>query len=203
MKDTFWLIQRGEFRNNLDSAISFLGGSNSNLIDLDYMGAAEFEWGAIPKAYRRIMGQFEKYSLHVTDLVTVGVVPFCLYCRNDRYEVILDAIKKYLNEPYQLKEWSNMCSHFTATPTDDFPMAKKHIKYERQTNFWWCIDRTDPDADVDHPYKNIVGDWIAFTGATDRQKAFNRVINFDYTSWWLRKSKEEREQEYKESFSRF
>ena len=203
MKDTFWLIQRGKFRNNLDSAISLLGGSNSNLIDPDYMGAAEFEWGAIPKAYRRIMGQFEKYSLHVTDLVTVGGVPFCLYCRNDRYDVILDAIKKYLNERYPLKEWSNMFSHFTATPTDDLPLAKKQIKYERKTNFWWCIDRTDPDADVDHPYKNIVGDWIAFTGATDRQKAFNRVINFDYTSWWLRKSMEEREKEYKESFNRF
>lgn len=194
----FYLIQRGKFRNNLKTATTLAGSSDHHLIDPDYMGAAEFEWGAIPKAYRRIMGQFEKYSLHVTDLVTVGGVPFCLYCRNDRYEVILDAIKKYLNEPYQLKEWSNMCSHFTATPTDD-----QYIKHERQTNFWWCIDIANPDADINDTSHNIVGDWIAFTGATDRQNAFAQVIDTDRTSWWLRKSEEEREKEYKESFNRF
>ena len=43
MKDTFWLIQRGKFRNNLDSALAFFGSSDSHLIDPDYMGAAEFE----------------------------------------------------------------------------------------------------------------------------------------------------------------
>ena len=78
MKNKFWLIQRGKFNNNIDTATSFLGGRSECLIDPDYMGAAEFEWGAIPKAYRRILGQYDQYSLHVTDLVTTGGVPFCL-----------------------------------------------------------------------------------------------------------------------------
>lgn len=55
----FWLIQRGSFRA-LETAKKFLGGSFEHLIDPDYMGAAEFEWGAIPRAYRRIMGQYDQ-----------------------------------------------------------------------------------------------------------------------------------------------
>lgn len=93
----FWLIQRGSFRD-LKSATKFLGGSYEHLIDPDYMGSAEFEWGAIPRAYRRIMGQYDKYSLHVTDLVTTGGVPFCLYCMDGKYEQILVEIKVYLKE---------------------------------------------------------------------------------------------------------
>ena len=198
MKDKFWLIQRGKFNNNIDKATSFLGGRSECLINPDYMGAAEFEWGAIPKAYRRIMGQYDQYSLHVTDLVTTGGVPFCLYCRDDRYEVILNAIKVYLNEHYQLKEWSNMHAHFEPTPTSEW--SRKHHKYELQTNFWWCIDVSP--IECKREWDNPVGDWIAFTGASDRQNAFNRVLNLDYMTWWMKKSEDERKKDFEESFLR-
>ena len=41
----FYLIQRGNFKNDEKS----LTGSDG-VVNLDYMGATEFEWGAIPKA---------------------------------------------------------------------------------------------------------------------------------------------------------
>lgn len=163
----FWLIQRGSFRA-LDTAEKFLGGSSEHLIDPDYMGAAEFEWGAIPKAYRRIMGQYEQYSLHVTDMVTTGGVPFCLYCADSRYDQILCEIKVYLKEHYPLKEWTNMETHFEA----GCPFGEDYRRHQLKTNFWWCIDTTR--------YEEDVGDWIAFVGATDRQNAFKRVIESDY-----------------------
>ena len=198
MKNKFWLIQRGKF-NDLAKATKFLGGSQEHLIDPDYMGAAEFEWGAIPKAYRRIMGQFDKYSLHVTDLITTGGVPFCLYCRDDRYEVILNAIKVYLKEHYQLKEWSNMHAHFEPTPTGEW--SRKHHKYELQTNFWWCIDATP--IECEHEWDNPVGDWIAFTGAADRQNAFKRVIQSDHDNWWNAMNSAQRDEEFSKAFKRF
>lgn len=197
MSNKFYLIQRGSFRNNFDTATGLLGGRPDRLIDPDYMGSAEFEWGAIPRAYRRILGQFDKYSLHITDLVTTGGVPFCLYCRDDRYEIILDAIKKYLKEDYRLKEWTNMGVHFKPTPTDEW--LRDHYKYQLRTNFWWCIDVASISNDDKF---NHVGDWIAFTGATDRQKAFTRIINQDYSTWWTEKPESEREEEFKESFSK-
>ena len=198
MKNKFWLIQRGKF-NDLAKATKFLGGSQEHLIDPDYMGAAEFEWGAIPKAYRRIMGQFDKYSLHVTDLVTTGGVPFCLYCRDDRYNEILEAIKVYLKEHYQLKEWSNMHAHFEPIPTDEW--SRKHHKYELQTNFWWCIDASPIECKCE--WDNPVGDWIAFTGAADRQNAFKRVIQSDYDHWWMKKTPEDQAEEFNKAFKRF
>lgn len=184
----FWLIQRGAFRN-LEFTTEFLGGTSKHLINPDYMGSSEFEWGAIPKAYRRIMGQYDKYSLHVTDLTTIGGAPFCLYCMNNQYEKTLDKIKTYLKEPYQLKEWTNMEAHFTTK----YAFGVDHLKYQRKTNFWWCIDISRDDNDI--------GDWIAFIGASDRQNAFKRVIADDYLNWWMTKSELEREKDFKDSFS--
>ena len=187
----FWLIQRGSFRD-LNSATKFLGRSSEHLIDPDYMGAAEFEWGAIPRAYRRIMGQYEKYSLHVTDLVTTGGVPSCLFCMDSKYEQILTEIKSYLDKPYHLKEWTNMEAHFTKSVSD---IETRFYSHKLRTNFWWCIDKSRKDEDI--------GDWIAFTGAADRQNAFMRVINSDYTNWWLKKSEKEREDEFMESLTHY
>lgn len=182
----FRLVQRGSFRN-LKSATKFIGGSCEYLIDPDYMGSSEFEWGAIPMAYRRIMGQYGEYGLHVTDLVTTGGVPFCLYCMDGKYEQIFAEIKAYLKNPYPLKEWTNMDAHFTTECSFDV----NHRKYQLRTNFWWCIDKSSADDDV--------GDWIAFVGAADRQNAFKRVIRNDYTNWWMKKSAAEREKDFKES----
>ena len=196
----FWLIQRGSFTANLLKSDELLGSSrNGALVQGDYMGSAEFEFGAIPKAYRRIMGQFEKYSLHITDLKTNRGIPFCLYCRDDRYNEILEAIRIYLEKGYQLKEWSNMEAHFDPTPTDKW--SKETRKHDLRTNFWWCIDQ----ADIDDSRRNLfiyncIGDWIAFTGATDRQKAFKKVIQNDYTEWWSKKPIEDREEEFDDSF---
>lgn len=198
MRTKFWLIQRGSFTTNLLKSDKLLGSSiNGALVQGDYMGSAEFEFGAIPKAYRRIMGQFEKYSLHVTDLKTNRGIPFCLYCRDDRYNEILEAIRIYLKEGYQLQEWSNMDAHFKL-PTDEW--SKECGKYNLRTNFWWCIDKADiDDSKKDNFCYNGIGDWIAFTGATDRQNAFKRVIQSDYTEWWCKKSIEDREKEFNDS----
>lgn len=199
-KDRFWLIQRGTFNSDLNAATKFLGGSYQHLIDPDYMGAAEFEWGAIPKAYRRILGQFSKYSLHVTDLVTTGGVPFCIYCRDDRYEEVLEAIKRYLNEDHALKEWTNMHAHFNEPKTQ---WDKDHRKWQIKTNFWWCIDVADPYDDEDDEYANHVGDWIAFTGATDRQKKFVEILQRDYDEWWSKMTSDEQTEELSKAFCRF
>lgn len=69
----FWLIQRGSFRD-LKSATKFLGGSPTHLINPDYMGAAEFEWGAIPRAYRRIMGHLVSWMKRGSSIIPVPVL---------------------------------------------------------------------------------------------------------------------------------
>lgn len=186
MSNRFWLIQRGSF-NNLQTATQFLGGSATHLINPDYMGSAEFEFGAIPKAYRRILSQYDKYSMHVTDLRSIRGVPLCLYCKEANYQRIIEAIKEYLDHRYKLKEWTNMEVHFKEE--EQKYSASKH---KLKTNFWWCIDVSRGDNDV--------GDWIAFLGAADRIKAFGRIIKDDYENWWMKKPEEERDEEVKRAF---
>lgn len=186
----FYLIQRGSFNKDFKSATEFFGGRSSHLINGDYMGSAEFEWGAIPKAYRRIMYNFNKYSLHITDLVTVRGVPFCLFCNDMYYEEILNEIKEFIEKPYRLKEHSNLDAHFSEVKhSHDF----NYWKYKLKTNFWWCIDIATE--------QHLFGDWIAFIGATDRQKAFSNIIRKDYDTWWMDLSEEERKHQYQNSIS--
>lgn len=170
MENKFYLIQRGSFRNNLETATSFLGGSASHLIDPDYMGSSEFEWGAIPAAYSRIMGQFKDYKLFPSVISTIRGAPVCIFCRKDRRDDILRHIKEYIDNPYKLKEWSNLPQHFKE--------VSELERHSLKTNFWWCIDHTF-QGDCES-----VGDWILFNGAKDRQKAFLRIINSDFSEWW-------------------
>ena len=178
MKQSFYLIQRGTFAKDLNREFTGLAGAsyNGRLIDLDYMGAAEFEWGAIPNAYRRLMYHYEEYKLHVTDLVTVRGVPFSIFCKDKDYPTILKAIKEYIENPYPLKEFPALREHFVDT-------TPRYLGI----NFWWCIDRTG------------IGNWMAFTGAADRLNKFMSIIDNDYKNRYLLTDKEIREEEYQKA----
>lgn len=188
MSKSFWLIQRGSFRSNLETATSFLGGGDRHLVSGDYMGAAEFEWGAVPAAYSRVMSQLDKYELFCDDLKTVRGVPVCLFCRKDRYVDTLTAIKDYINTPYPLKEWSGLHQHFEENLSD----FDRHVL---KTNFWWCIDH-----DYSPEESDTAGDWMLFVGAADRQAAFLRVINADFSGWWAKMDKDERAKRVKNAW---
>lgn len=188
MSDKFWLIQRASFDKDIERATELFGSKEKHLIHPEYMGAAEFEWGSIPRAYVRIMSQFERYKLFCDDLKTIRGVPVCLFCREDRHDETIEAIKAYIREPYTLKEWSNLTQHFKET--------SEHDKYSLRTNFWWCIDHSrDPESTG---YK--IGDWMLFIGAKDRQNAFTSIINLDYLQWFQQLQEEEREEKIKEAW---
>lgn len=188
MRDKFWLIQRGggSFQDP-NTATEFFGPGNEHLISGDYMGYAEFEWGAIPRAFRRIMDNYDKYSLHVTDVTTARGVPFCLFCRDEFYEDIIREIRRFIAVPYPLKEFSNLQSHFVKNPD----------RHALKTNFWWCIDRVYKDSEPDEFH---IGDWIGFIGATDRQKAMQRVLDHSYHGWWEQFSDADRKAMLKDAY---
>ena len=170
----FWLIQRGIFRDTGTS----LTGSNG-VVSLDYMGSAEFEWGAIPKAYRRMMYHFSEYEVFHTEVFTPEHEELMLFCKKDCATEVIQSIRHFISLPYPLKE---------ATDLEKVPKAKKEdTSYNRRrSNFWWCID-----------IKETYGDWMAFL--QPQSKLFTEAVQNDYQNWWLKKSLEEREEEYKES----
>lgn len=169
-----YLIQRGIFNSTGTS----LTGRRDGVIDLDYMGSTEFEWSAIPKAYRRLMYHYSDYELFPTGIYTPEHDELMVFCKKDSKAQIIESIQQFINQPYHLKEYSEL---------EKVPLAKKGDKSfdGRRTNFWWCIDT------------NESGDWMAFLKSY--KPLFQKGITNDYNLWWLKKSPEEREEEYKKS----
>jgi len=54
-----WLVQRGEFKIIKDNDIIGM----DSLITWDYMGSAEFEFGALPQSLKRMVKEFNQYQL--------------------------------------------------------------------------------------------------------------------------------------------
>lgn len=170
----FYLIQRGTFKEER----KFLTGLDG-VVSLDYMGSAEFEWGAIPKAYRRLMYHFTEYEVFHTGIYTPEHDELMLFCRKDCATEVIQAIREFIEQPYHLKEYSEL---------EKVPKARKEdTSYERRrSNFWWCID-----------IKESYGDWLAFL--QPQSTLFTEAVKNDYQNWWLNKAPEEREEEYKKS----
>lgn len=171
----FYLIQRGKF-NRYGEGLTGKAG----VIDLDYMGSAEFEFGAIPRSFRRIMHNFENYIYTPTGIFTKDNNELILFSNQETATEILEGIVSFINNPYHLKEYSEL---------EKIPYSSKNDTgfQSLMTNFWWCIEYDK--------------DWMAFLNSN--RALFEKGINNDYNNWWLKKSEEERKQEYVKSLRRF
>ena len=148
---------------------------DSAYIDLDYMGNAEFEFGAIPHSYRRILWNREKYDYHIFhDIKDHKGQPFVIFCKTEHAEQIKDELKRYIENPYRLKSFSDIKCHITGTET--------------KTDFFWNIDR------------NEIGDWMGWFGE-DKLEIFKKILDKDYNEWWMKKSEDQREIEYNSSLN--
>lgn len=167
----FYLIQRGTFNSD---GTSLTG--NNGVIDLDYMGSAEFEFGAIPKSYRRIMHELAKYNYTSTGIFTKDSDELILFSNEELSSEILESIKLFIDNPYHLKEYSEL---------EKVPYSSiKDKGYKRlRTDFWWCIE----------PGK----DWMAFLNS--KRALFEKGVNNDYNYWWLDKPVQKRTEEYEKS----
>ena len=180
MSNKFWLIQRGKIRPTFEPATEFLSGRQDAMVNPAYMGASEFEWGAIPNAYVRLLAMMSEYKddlqqvIQVTDLKNVKDKTLWLVCDPARREKILDAIKEYIQNPYGLKEYSHLSEHFSPEKVSYRSWALK------ETDFWWCIDRVS----CMHP-DDFYGDWVAFIGGPARAAKLSQIFEKDLRTSWL------------------
>ena len=131
MKKTF-LVQRAKFKKQEDILnnpyIPKVSGIDA-LLKFDYMGAAEFEYGALPKSLARIRESFSEYKLYSHTFYAYGktkVVSFL--CKEaDKVEVELTLEKLSLNS-LRLKERCDLSEYVFGIGT------------EWSNDFWWDID---------------------------------------------------------------
>jgi len=131
-----YLIQRGELRQPLAEGTARF----SDAVNCDYMGSAEFEFGALPQSLRRFQAQKANWSIRKIPEITedksaegVGERQLrVLSCMNDaqfaEYKAHLIAARHEKTAP-RTKESTN----FTVE-------ARARSKYSAETDFWWDID---------------------------------------------------------------
>ena len=153
----FDLIQRGEFNKD---GIRLMG--RDGVVYLDYMGSAEFEGGAIPRSYRRIMHNYKNYSYFNTGIFTPENDELIVFCNSKLSEEIINELNNFVDTPYKLKEYSEL-EKLKTSKKDDISWAK------RTTDFWWCID--------------YGVDFMAFLKSN--MEKFSKGISYDYENWYL------------------
>lgn len=118
------LVQSGVFRKN----IAEITGRKS-IIDLNYMGAAEFEWGALPESTQRMLTNIDFYDVFTfPQYVNTEGEPLMVYAPRmfiDHITKIVEELAK--GENYYLKERCTLPEYLNGEITYNY------------TDFWWDI----------------------------------------------------------------
>jgi len=140
---TPYLVQRGRFGGK-----SFSEGIDK-IIKWDYMGAAEFEFGALGKSLKRIR---EKLSDYIYTSANIQGKKIIVFANKDISAV---EIGKYLsglaNGKFRLKEYSDFDNYITPNP---------HFPNRDTTDFWWDIKNDimfwKEDSTFENNFKELI-----------------------------------------------
>lgn len=173
-----YLIQRGEFKNGskLYDSPKQINGID-DIIKFDYMGAAEYEFGELPRSLKRIVSFYRKGNL-LTKSILIKEKEFSLfYNKETEYDVndIIEVINHLANNEYttkckySVKMMSHLSSYFEGRSTMQLKRGCKkkmeEVNNYNYCNFWW---------DVEH-------DWMLVPNELDyipnMHLAFSALIN--------------------------
>lgn len=127
-----YLIQRMSFKDHLPEKYSF-----DDLLSLDYMGSAEFEFGALPKSLREMRDNISEYSIfkiHNVLNIKTGFYLF-LICKDSQKEQYMKYIESMANGSWRGKEALKLTPHITGKA-----YGEKARDYDLNCDAWWDID---------------------------------------------------------------
>jgi len=115
-----WLIQRG--------TVQYREGSKGidSLVRFDYMGSAEFEWGALPKSLKRIREELNDYT-YLDIPIKERVVT--VFCKNSQKSEMKQYLTDLAERKFRLKEFAAF---------NEFVNDSGYFK--DRFNFWWDIE---------------------------------------------------------------
>jgi hypothetical protein len=142
-----YLIQRGIIQDNPNKV-----GIDS-IIQFDYMGASEYEWGALPSSLDRIRENINDYTY--LD-VPINGKTISVFCKDEQKS----DVKTYLEEISNGKMRTKLGSHFDQYVNPTERDMKWQSKYPLKINLWWDIENDiifwakNPDFEV--KFKTII-----------------------------------------------
>jgi len=147
-----YLVQRGKFYSNADIISKMKSGKVEGrfgfLVDLDYMGSSEFEWGALPKSLK----EFRENTVASFDMAVNGKSFTCFYVENkdkEQVEQIKAEIERLGKNQYpSTKEVPYFFNHINKARLDAEELQRFKPRrgetprgaYGTDFNFWWDID---------------------------------------------------------------
>ena len=75
------------------------------LLSFDYMGSAEFEFGALNKSLLSIRDNIAAYDYFP---LTIGNKQFTVFCKTEDKDEIAEVIKGLWEKKFRLKEWCDL-----------------------------------------------------------------------------------------------
>lgn len=155
--DFAYHIQRGTIKRPLTRDTRF-----SEAVDLDYMGSAEFEWGALPKSLRELQANVDNIKLTVEPRIQdeEGRSLRVLHTFDT------DAYEAYVSLLVDLREGTRRTKESTYFDKDH----KKRFK-TLECDLWWDID-AHAMWSFDKQFMNRLGEHlVASWKYMDEQKA--------------------------------
>lgn len=130
MRETPWLIQRMNLKETTVPSPSI-----DELLSFDYMGSAEFEFGALPKSLKQMTSV-------VDDIEVFGMKQYkafdgkmiCLICTKEQFEIYKEFIPGLIDDKYRLKEWTKLRDRIQGEMFGS-PLREDQLKMA-----WWDID---------------------------------------------------------------
>ncbi|MFA7287257.1 MAG: hypothetical protein WC055_00095 [Melioribacteraceae bacterium] len=132
--ETPYLVQIGKLKNTQKD-----GPSVDDLVNFEYMGSAEFEFGALPKSLKRICKNLDKYVISKLSTKNLMDVHFCLI--HNPENVSLKEIQEFVdnqisNNPICLKERTSIKESVTGFGGWD----NRKLEARQMYDIWWDID---------------------------------------------------------------
>lgn len=115
------LIQRAKFADNPSKT------GIDKILQFDYMGASEYEFGALPKSLKRMRANSEDYSYLETIIKGVQIT---VYIQSDLIEFATDFLNKLAENKVRTKCSTWFKDSLQPNKEDDYLNA----------DFWWAID---------------------------------------------------------------
>ena len=124
----FHLIQRGEV---MTPPLPESPTKLSEFVRLDYMGAAEFEWGALPKSNKEMASHLSEYEVHNSGLRHFDGRMLYILCKPEQKGDVA---------AFLYKEYSGERNRSLHEPAHIYESLVRSTHYQTKTSFWWDID---------------------------------------------------------------
>lgn len=119
-----YLIQRAKFKDS-DNNPSAKG--IDKLLRFDYMGSAEFEFGALPKSLKRVRADIFKYVKFDYTFKNFPSKSVTVFCKKEQKEFMPEILEQLAENKIRLKEYCDL-SRFIKDDAD------------LRNDFWWDVD---------------------------------------------------------------